>query len=64
MTDDRIRELYVYCVEAYNAGREEIGLTIFPRQADRCNLFQMIYTSRYKDDVALWGRSQKMLRSF
>jgi len=60
MTDDRIRELYVYCVEAYSAGQEEIGLTIFPARLTDAAYSQLIYTySRYKDDVALWGDLKK-----
>ncbi len=60
MTDDRIRELYVYCVEAYNAGQEEIGLTIFPARLTDVTYSKLIYTySRYKDDVALWGDLKK-----
>jgi len=60
MTDDRIRELYVYCVEAYNAGQEEIGLTIFPARLTDATYSKLIYTySRYKDDVGLWGDLKK-----
>ena len=60
MTDDRIRELYVYCVEAYNAGQEEIGLTIYPARLTDTTYSKLIYTySRYKDDVALWGDLKK-----
>lgn len=60
MTDDRIRELYVYCVEAYNAGQEEIGLTIFPARLTDATYSKLIYTYRkYKDDIGLWGDLKK-----
>jgi murein L,D-transpeptidase YafK len=60
MTDDRIRELYVYCVEAYNAGQEEIGLTIFPaRLSDETYDKFLTWYVRYKDDVKLWGDLKK-----
>ena len=60
MTDDRIRELYVYCVEAYNAGQEEIGLTIYPARLTDATYSKLTYTyGRYKDDVALWGDLKK-----
>ena len=60
MTDDRIRELYVYCIEAYNAGQEEIDLTIFPARLTDATYSKLIYTySKYKDDVGLWGDLKK-----
>jgi murein L,D-transpeptidase YafK len=60
MTDDRIRELYVYCVEAYNAGQEEIGLTIFPSRLSDATYTKLVSRySRYKDDVKLWGELKK-----
>ncbi len=60
MTDDRIRELFVYCVEAYNAGQEEIGLTIFPaRLKDETYANLLTWYARYKDDVKLWGDLKK-----
>jgi murein L,D-transpeptidase YafK len=60
MTDDRIRELYVYCVEAYNAGQEEIGLTIFPAKLTDTTYSRFLSRySKYKDDVALWGDLKK-----
>jgi len=60
MTDDRIRELYVYCVEAYNAGQEEIGLTIFPaRLSDETYDKFLTWYAKYKDDIKLWGDLKK-----
>ncbi|MEI6276089.1 MAG: L,D-transpeptidase family protein [Prolixibacteraceae bacterium] len=60
MTDDRIRELFVYCVEAYNAGQEEIELTIFPaRLSDETYSKFKFWYSKYKDDINLWGDLKK-----
>lgn len=60
ITNDRIKELFVYCIEAYNSGQEEIGLTIFP-----AHLTDSIYSnlttrySKYKDDISLWADLKK-----
>ncbi len=60
ITDDRIRELYVYCVEAYNAGQEEISLTIFPARLNDATYSNLLsWYGRYKDDVKLWGDLKK-----
>jgi murein L,D-transpeptidase YafK len=65
MTDDRIRELFVYCVEAYNAGQEEIGLTIFPSRLSDANYTKLVsWYGRYKDDVKLWGDLKKSFDLF
>ena len=60
ITNERIKELFVWCIEAYNSGQEEIGLTIFP-----AHLTDSIYTglttrySKYKDDISLWADLKK-----
>ena len=56
ITDDKIKELYVYCVEAYNSGQEEIGITIFPARLDdkKYNALVSGY-SKNKDKVSLWA---------
>ena len=60
ITNDKIKELYVYCIEAYNSGQEEIDLSIFPAQ-----LTDKIYsglTSRFmkdKDKISLWADLKK-----
>jgi len=65
MTDDRIRELYVYCVEAYNAGQEEIGLTIFPAKLTDATYTRFLSRySKYKDDISLWGDLKKYYNLF
>ncbi len=60
ITDDKIKELYVYCVEAYNSGQEEIGITIFPAHLNDAKYPGLI--SRYskdKDKIGLWSDLKK-----
>lgn len=56
ITNDLIKELYVYCIEAYNSGQEEIGMTIYPAKLTEPNYSRL--TSRYskdKDKISLWA---------
>ena len=60
ITDDKIKELYVYCVEAYNSGQEEIALTMFPTQLSDTKYPVLI--SRYskdRDKISLWSDLKK-----
>jgi murein L,D-transpeptidase YafK len=60
MTDDRIKEMFVYCIEAYNSGQEEIGMTIFPAQLNDKKYVEL--TSKYskdKDKISLWADLKK-----
>ena len=60
MTDDKIKELFVYCIEAYNSGQEEINLTMFPAQLNDANYSRL--KSRYskdKDKISLWADLKK-----
>ncbi len=60
ITNERIKELFVYCIEAYNSGQEEIGLTIFPAQLTDTNYsFLTTNFSKYKDDISLWADLKK-----
>ena len=60
MTDDRIRELFVYCIEAYNSGQEEIALTIFPCRLSENNYSGLIsHYKKDKDKISLWGDLKK-----
>ncbi len=38
LTDDKIKELYVYCTEAMNNGQQKIPVTIFPGRLSEQNL--------------------------
>jgi murein L,D-transpeptidase YafK len=65
ITDDRIKELFVYCVEAYNSGQEKIGITIYPSRLEDAAYSNLI--SRYgkdKDKTSLWGDLKKSYDMF
>lgn len=56
ITDDRIKELYVFCVEARNNGQEIIPVTIFPMKPTNTTYNELI--SNYitdKDKLGLWA---------
>lgn len=60
MTDDKIKELFVYCIEAYNSGQEEIGLTIFPAQLNEAKYAALTKEySKSKDKISLWADLKK-----
>ena len=60
MTDDKIKELFVYCIEAYNSGQEEIGLTIYPARLNDANYSALIARySKDKDKISLWADLKK-----
>ena len=60
ITDERIKELFVYCIEAYNSGQKEISITIFPQQLTDTNyaLLTKGY-SKNKDKISLWADLKK-----
>lgn len=60
ITDERIKELYVYCIEAYSSGQKEINITIYPTRLDDTTYTRL--TSRYsknKDYISLWADLKK-----
>jgi murein L,D-transpeptidase YafK len=60
ITNDLIKELFVYCIEAYNSGQEKIDVTIFPARLNTSNYNYL--TSKYsknKDKVSLWADLKK-----
>jgi murein L,D-transpeptidase YafK len=60
ISNDKIKELYVYCIEAYNSGQEVIDITIFPAML-KANTYASL-TSRYKKDkdkISLWADLKK-----
>jgi murein L,D-transpeptidase YafK len=60
ITNDRIKELFIYCIEAYNSGQEMIDLTIYPAKLNDSKYFTLI--SRYnkdKDKIGLWADLKK-----
>ena len=65
MTDDRIRELFVYCIEAYNSGQDEIAMTIYPARLTDENYSGLISEYRKdKDKISLWGDLKKSFDQF
>ena len=65
ITDDKIKELFVYCIEAYNSGQEEIDMTIFPSQLSdsKYSTLKSRY-SRDKDKISLWADLKKSYDQF
>ncbi len=60
ITDDKIKELFVYCIEAYNAGQQKIELTIYPARLtdNKYSRLKSEY-SRNKDKINLWADLKK-----
>ena len=65
ITNDRIKELYVYCIEAYNSGQEQIDLTIYPAKLSD-SVYSMLTTkySKKKDNLSLWADLKKSFDLF
>ena len=60
ITDERIKELFVYCIEAYNSGQKEIAITIFPTQLTDTNYARLTKGySKNKDKISLWADLKK-----
>lgn len=60
ITNERIKELFVWSIEAYNSGQEKIDITLYPAR-----LTDAIYSglktryNKYKDDISLWADLKK-----
>ena len=60
ITDERIKELFVYCIESYNSGQKEINITIFPQQLTDANYARLTKGySKNKDKISLWADLKK-----
>lgn len=60
ISDEKIKELYVYCIEAYNSGQEDINITIYPaRLEDKTYNRLTSGYSKNKDKISLWGDLKK-----
>lgn len=60
VNDEKIKELFVYCIEAYNSGQQRIEMTIFPAQLTDATYARL--TKGYgknKDFVSLWSDLKK-----
>lgn len=60
MSDPNIKELFIYCAEAYCRGQEKIEVTIFPSQLNDEKYSQLITKySKDKDKISLWADLKK-----
>ncbi|HEX7584706.1 MAG TPA: L,D-transpeptidase family protein [Prolixibacteraceae bacterium] len=60
ITDEKIKELFIYCIEAYNSGQQEIDITIFPAQLNDTNYARLTKGySKNKDKISLWADLKK-----
>jgi len=60
ITNDRIKELYIFCVEAKNSGQETIPVTIFPMELTDNNFSNL--KQKYSNDIdkiGLWTDLKK-----
>ena len=60
ITDDKIKELYLYYIEACNSGQNKVELTIYPAKLEDKNFKKL--TSAYskdKDKTSLWNDLKK-----
>lgn len=65
MTDDKIKEIYIFCVEAKNNGQDKIPVTIFPARLTDSNFEEL--TSRpglNSDNILLWSELKEAYDSF
>ena len=60
IADDKIKELFVYCIEAYNAGQKEINIAIYPARLDDKTYARLTTGySKNKDKISLWADLKK-----
>jgi murein L,D-transpeptidase YafK len=60
ITDDKIKELYVFCVEAKNAGQITIPITIFPAKLTSMNYKVLLIKHKSdRDKIFLWKSLKK-----
>lgn len=60
ITNDQIKELYLFCIEAKNNGQNKIPVHIFPIRFSKKNM--TVLTQKYKDDtdkLNLWYNLKK-----
>lgn len=65
IADEKIKELFIYCIEAYNSGQKEINITIFPAQLNDTNYARLTKgNSKNKDKISLWTDLKKSYDQF
>lgn len=60
ITDDKVKELYLYFIEAVNSGQQKVELTIYPSKLDDKSFTKL--TSAYskdRDKTSLWTDLKK-----
>ena len=65
ITDDKIKELYILCIEAKNAGQQNIPVTIFPAKLTDSKIADL--KEQYpmqKEDILLWSELKKVYDLF
>jgi len=56
ITDDRIKELYIFCVEAKDNGQTKIPVTVFPAKLTNANYNRLILKNKSDTDkLGLWA---------
>ena len=65
LTDDGIKELYIYCVEAKNNGQQKIPVTIFPTKMTDANHVDLLEKhDPSKEVIGLWEDLKKAYQHF
>ena len=60
IADDKIKELFVYCIEAYTSGQIEINIAIYPARLDDKTYARLTTGySKNKDKISLWADLKK-----
>ncbi len=60
VNDEKIKELFVYCIEAYNAGQEKVEIAIYPAKLEDKTYNRLITGySKNKDKISLWADLKK-----
>ncbi len=60
ITDDQIKELYIFCIEAKNNGQQNIPVTFFPARLSKNNLKKIKEKYFFDEDkMNLWTDLQK-----
>lgn len=62
ITDEQIKELYIYCVEAYSGGQTKIPVTIFPARLTTANYNRL--ARRMPEQKELWTELQSAYTIF
>ncbi len=62
ITDEQIKELYIYCIEACSRGQSKIPVTIFPARLTTANYTRLV--EKIPEQKELWTELQKAYTLF